>query len=98
MKTYCFDIDGTICTQNSTEYDSASPFLDRIDKINNLYDAGNKIIFYTARGFVTGIDWEIVTKKQLKKWNVKYHELYFGKPAADVYIDDKHKDIFEWFN
>tara|TARA_B100001113_G_scaffold142758_1_gene116879 strand:+ start:14794 stop:15090 length:297 start_codon:yes stop_codon:yes gene_type:complete len=98
MKTYCFDIDGTICTQNSTEYDSASPFLDRIDKINNLYDAGNKIIFYTARGFVTGIDWEITTKKQLKKWNVKYHELYFGKPAADVYIDDKHKDIFEWFN
>lgn len=98
MKTYCFDIDGTICTQNSTEYDSASPFLDRIDKINNLYDEGNKIIFYTARGFVTGIDWEIVTKKQLKKWNVKYHELYFGKPAADVYIDDKHKDIFEWFN
>lgn len=98
MKTYCFDIDGTICTQNGTDYDSATPYLDRVEKINNLYAEGNVIILYTARGFVTGIDWEKVTKNQLKKWNVKYHELHFGKPAADIYVDDKHKDIFKWFN
>ena len=23
------------------------------------------------------------------KWKVKYHELIFGKPSYDIYIDDK---------
>ena len=27
--------------------------------------------------------------KQLKKWDVKYHKLIFGKPSFDLYIDDK---------
>ena len=36
-----------------------------------------------------GIDWSEMTKKQLDSWGLKYHELHFGKPAADFYIDDK---------
>ena len=31
-----------------------------------------------------------LTKKQLKRWDVKYHRLLFGKPVFDVYIDDKN--------
>ena len=30
-----------------------------------------------------------MTMKQLKKWNIKYHKLIFGKPSFDLYIDDK---------
>ena len=30
-----------------------------------------------------------LTLKQLKKWNVKYHKIYFGKPSFDLFIDDK---------
>jgi len=30
-----------------------------------------------------------LTLKQLKKWGVKYHKLYFGKPSFDLFIDDK---------
>ena len=71
--------------------------MDRIAIINNLYDDGHKIIYFTARGYVTGIDWEEVTRKQFKKWGVRYHELKFGKPNADIYIDDKSKDPFSWF-
>ena len=40
-----------------------------------------------------------MTLKQLKKWNVKYHKLVFGKPSFDLYIDDKtlfFKD--NWYN
>ena len=29
------------------------------------------------------------TKKQLKKWKVRYHELIMGKPSYDILIDDK---------
>ena len=56
----------------------------------------NKIIFHTARGYLTGIDHRDLTLNQLKKWGVNYHEIVFGKPAADYYIDDKAEDIFDW--
>lgn len=30
-----------------------------------------------------------LTLKQLNKWGVKYHEIYFGKPSFDLFVDDK---------
>ena len=29
-----------------------------------------------------------LTKKQLKKWGVKYHQLIMGKPSYDLIVDD----------
>jgi hypothetical protein len=29
------------------------------------------------------------THDQLLGWGVKFHKLFLGKPAGDVYIDDK---------
>ena len=89
---YVIDIDGTICSQEK-DYSQAQPFLDRIEKINKLYDNGNYIVYFTARGTETGINWRKITEKQFKEWNVKYHELIFGKPSADYYIDDRMEDI-----
>ena len=31
-----------------------------------------------------------ITYRQLKKWGVKYHNLIFGKPSFDLYVDDKN--------
>lgn len=93
---YCFDIDGTICTNTDGEYGDAIPFYNTIEKVNNLYEKGNIIYFYTARGATTGFDWRELTYKQLNKWGVKYHDLFFGKPTADIYIDDKCINIKEW--
>jgi len=31
----------------------------------------------------------LLTFKQLDEWGFIYDEIYFGKPAADIYIDDK---------
>ena len=89
MSVYCFDVDGVICTNTDGAYEKAEPFPEIIDKINGLYEAGHKIIFYTARGYTTGINWNGLTKKQLEDWGVRYHELIMGKPYADFYIDDK---------
>ncbi len=95
---FCFDIDGTICsTVYDGDYTKAKPFHDRILKINKLYEDGNTIIFNTARGFVTKINWTQETRDQLKEWGVKYHELHLTKPHADIYIDDKGVKDLDFF-
>jgi len=102
MKNYIFDIDGTICTVTNGNYDQAIPLKERIRKVNTLYKQGNKIIFQTARGMGRSSNnvenaYELfydITKKQLDDWGVKYHQLFLGKPAGDIYIDDKGcKDV-----
>jgi len=98
MKNYCFDLDGTLCTNTEGEYESAIPFPERISKVNALYEEGSSILIYTARGTVTGIDWRPLTEKQLAEWGVKYHELRLGKPFADVYIDDRAMSDGDFFN
>ena len=89
MTIYAFDIDGTICTNTYGEYQKATPFVDRISSVNNLYNSGNIIKLFTARGSTTGKDWFQFTKNQLDSWEVLYHELILGKPEADFFIDDK---------
>ncbi len=95
-KTYCFDIDGTLCSNTWGEYESAEPFLHMIAQVNALHAAGDRILLFTARGTTTGTDWRSVTEGQLARWSVKYHELIFGKPQADFYIDDRGMSLQEW--
>jgi hypothetical protein len=95
------DIDDTIChyVNNNTDlnYINAVPYKDRINKINKLYDDGNTITYWTARGTKTGINWFNITYNQLIKWGCKFHELRMGKPAYDLFIDDKNINSEEYF-
>jgi uncharacterized HAD superfamily protein len=98
LKTYCFDIDGTICTgdynKQQLDYTTCKPMKDRIDKVNKLYDAGNEILFDTARNS----KWKELTKQQLDNWGVKYHTLRVGsKLHADVFVDDRGINANEFF-
>ena len=95
---YCFDIDGTLCNDTRGDYDKATPLVEVISRLNELYDAGHTIILYSARGATTGVDWLKLTEDQLKAWNVKYHRLVMGKPGADVYIDDKCIHVSDFIN
>ena len=96
MKIYV-DIDETICFYDGERiYPKAIPHFENIAKINKLYDEGNVIIYWTARGAITKIDWTEVTTKQLKLWGCKYHELKMNhKPDYDLLICDKTKRIEE---
>ena len=91
------DIDGTICTiAKGLDYKTAEPIKENIEKVNKLYDAGNNIIYWTARGAVTGIDWTLATRTQLERWGAKHHELLMNdKPHYDLLICDKTKRIEE---
>jgi len=88
MKRLIVDIDGTICTQEK-DYKDAKPIKERIAHINSLFDAGWEVVYFTARGTETGIDWTNTTMKQFEEWGVDWTDLIFGKPAGDWYIDDK---------
>ncbi|HBI62959.1 MAG TPA: hypothetical protein DDY31_17445 [Lachnospiraceae bacterium] len=89
-KTFVFDIDGVVAKiQKDLDYALSEPNERMVKIINKLYDYGNKIVLFTARGYVTGKDWSQVTKEQMQRWGVKYHELKFGKPNADYYVDDR---------
>ena len=102
MKIF-IDIDDTICyytekCQGKMDYSKAKPYTSRIIKINKLYDEGHKIIYWTARGTVTQKLWFNITYEQLKSWNCKFHELKMGKPAYDLFIDDKNINSETYFN
>ena len=93
-----FDLDGVICElkKPSESYGEVKPKLDVIKLVNKLHSNGDHIIIHTGRHMRTcngNVDEVIkkvgkITKDWLKKNNVKYDELIFGKPHADMYIDD----------
>ena len=88
---YVFDIDGTICKEEG-DVISRKPYIERINKINKLYDEGHEIVYMTARGLKSGRGetyYRPITEYQLKSWGCKYHELSFKIHDADFFIDDK---------
>ena len=101
-KTIAFDLDGVLCYRTTEEgaiakYKTCKPLLEMIKITNQCYDNGYKIIIYTARGMnsykgnvalVYSNLYEL-TKKQLKDWGIKYHQLVMGKQHYDLLIDDK---------
>lgn len=95
-KRICFDIDGVIAKLvPGNDYSKSGPDEKVINLIRMLFERGNGIFIYTARGTATGIDWKRTTEEQLKQWGVPYNGLYFGKPGADVFIDDRAINISE---
>jgi hypothetical protein len=83
------DIDNTICETHNTDYENASPYPQRINKINEWYDQGHTIIMWTSRGVKSHQDYYNLTYNQLVEWGVNFHSLEMNKPVFDLFIDDK---------
>ena len=107
LKTIFVDLDGTICTQTyhpdfddqPVDYSMAEPLTERIKIINELFDKGHHITYWTARGCRSGIDFTELTKEQLNRWGAKYSDLQVGnKPHFDMYICDKSYNAESWFS
>jgi hypothetical protein len=101
------DVDGTISynpelpdfKDRHADYAKAKPIPERISQINELYDEGHKIHYWTARGTTSGSDYTDLTKQQLLEWGCKYHEVHVGnKPHFDMYICDKSYNSESWFH
>jgi len=94
---YIVDIDETICKYSGERhYPNAEPIDKNIKKINDLYDQGHEIIYWTARGTLNKDktkNWFHITHGQLEKWGCRFHELRMGKPVYDLFIDDKNMNV-----
>lgn len=102
--TLVFDIDDTISIHKNRDYKNAIPIQPVIDKLNRLHDEGYYIKLFTGRGQLScNGDLDLIIKNNkdiledwLKRHNVKYDELIFGKPLGDWYIDDKGLSVDEF--
>ena len=95
---YAIDIDGVLCDDMLGDYQRSTPNMRAIAMVNDLYEEGHTIKIFTGRGSATGVDWREFTTQQLKRWRLKYHELIFGKPVADVFVDDKAVSATDFLN
>ena len=94
---YMVDIDGTICYTVNSNYEESQPRRDRIEHFNKLFDAGNEIHYYTARGGTSGKDWQEFTVRQLMGWGVRATTIKTGKQVYDIWVDDKAINDREYF-
>jgi hypothetical protein len=95
---YAIDIDNTLVITDGSDYENSKPIQHRIDKVNKLFESGNTIFLFTARGSASGKDYSTITHEQMNKFKVKYHKIIFGKPDVDIFIDDKALCLGDWDN
>ncbi len=100
----CFDIDNTLVSEPRipADYSSVEPISKNIEFLRYLKSQGHVIILQTARRMKTHsgnvgrlvADIGRVTFETLDKFEIPFDEIYFGKPYADFYIDDKGIDAY----
>ena len=85
VKNYMIDIDGTICDDIPNEEPermaTAALYPDALETINNWYDLGHVITFFTSRVE----EHRAVTEEWLDKQGFKYHGMLMGKPRGGNY-------------
>ena len=85
IKNYLIDIDGTVCDDIPNEEPermaTANLYPDALETLNNWYDQGHYITFFTSRVEAH----RDVTEVWLKENGFKYHGLLMGKPRGGNY-------------
>jgi choline kinase len=104
-KRFCFDLDGTLVSfpDEKNNYKSVAPIMKNIKLARYLHDQGHIIIIQTARRMLSsGLNAGLATRNAyedvfgtLKKYDIPFNEIYFGKPFAHFYIDDLSVSAFD---
>jgi len=102
----CIDLDGTICNtrKDNETYLDVKPKPNARKFLLKLKKNGHEIIIHTSRHMKTCNNnvGKVFAKqgynlfKWLEKNKIPYDEIWFGKPLADVYIDDKAEKFISW--
>ncbi len=102
----CIDLDGVICQlrRPGQDYAVLEPVPGAVERLRELRSAGHYIIVCTARHMKTcsGNVGQVlarqgaITLEWLARHGIEYDEIHFGKPHADVYIDDNAVRFENW--
>lgn len=102
----CIDLDGVICElrREGVSYEHLAPVPGAVEKLHSLKASGHTIIIHTARHMKTCAGnvgrvmarQGLATLQWLERNGVPYDEIHFGKPHADVYIDDNAFRFANW--
>ncbi|REK10857.1 MAG: capsular biosynthesis protein [Planctomycetota bacterium] len=102
----CFDLDGVICRlrEPGQSYAELEPVSGAVEKLRQLKAAGHYIIISTARHMKTcqgNVGMVVarqgaVTLDWLARHEIPYDEIHFGKPHAQIYIDDNAWRFQSW--
>lgn len=93
-KIMMIDIDGVLCDHVDNEHPermaTVEPYPEAVCQINEWYDEGHRICFFTARTE----EHSDVTEAWLDRHGVRYHQVIYNKPRAANgeeyhYIDDR---------
>lgn len=103
---WVFDLDETLVSlpERTGDYTSVRPIHKVVNFVKHLYQEGHYIIIHTARHMKTcNNDVDLVqqrigstTEETLLRFEIPYHELVYGKPYADVYVDDRSTNPCQW--
>ena len=102
----CFDLDGVICElrTNGESYADLRPVKGAVEKLKALKATGHTIIINSGRhmktcqgnvGLVLARQGQM-TLEWLSRYEIPYDEIHFGKPWADVYVDDNAYRFTSW--
>jgi hypothetical protein len=83
-KRFCFDMENMLITLHGGDLRNCTPIKQNVEVLRRLHLQGNTIILQTSmqenNTFVIQV---------LKELDIPFHEVHFGKPKADFYIDDE---------
>lgn len=102
----CIDLDGVICKLRGPgqSYAELEPVPGAVEKLKQLKAAGHYLIIATARHMKTcegNVGRVIarqgaVTLEWLRRHGIEYDEIHFGKPHAQIYLDDNAMRFASW--
>lgn len=100
--TLIFDVDGTLCPikEKNDEYINLIPDEEMIEKLKEYKKEGAKIVLFSSRNMKSydgnlgkiNANTAPIMLEWLKKWQIPYDEIYFGKPwpgHRGLYVDDR---------
>ena len=100
--TFIMDIDGTICPikKKDERYEDLVPYKEIVDKMREYKEKGAKIVLFSSRNMksyngnigLINAKTAPVLIEWLKKWDIPYDEIIFGKPwpgEKGFYVDDR---------
>ncbi len=109
--TLIFDVDGTLCPikRKEEKYEDLIPNKEMVNKLKYYKENGAKIVLFSSRNMnsykgnlgLINANTAVIMQTWLKKWNIPYDEILFGKPwpgHRGLYIDDRSVRPDEFLN